>query len=145
MHANLMAELICSTSSRRDQSVCPRERQHLATFHGNEDIVISIAHAKRSPRGVIKAQDGSLVSGVLVEVFDHPEVVLRDGTRAQGLQNRLGACMTDETASFDVKLPSGKYEIRFSKSGGWQCTSTLIHVRWFSFRRRLDIVMHVAT
>jgi len=53
--------------------------------------------------------------------------------------------MTDETGSFDFNLPSGKYEIRFSKSGGWQCTSTLIHVRWLAFRRRLDVVMQVAT
>ena len=53
--------------------------------------------------------------------------------------------MTDETGSFDLKLPRGEYEIRFSKSGELQCTSTLIHVRWFSFRRRLDVVMRLAT
>jgi hypothetical protein len=53
--------------------------------------------------------------------------------------------MTDERGSFDLKLPSGKYEIRFSMGGGWQCTSALINVRWFSFRRRLDVVMQVAT
>jgi hypothetical protein len=80
-----------------------------------------------------------------VEVFDHPEVVLRDGAPAQGLQHRLSACMTDETGSFDLKLRNGKYQIRFSKSSGWQCTSTLIRVRWFSFRRSLDVVMRVAT
>jgi hypothetical protein len=98
-----------------------------------------------SPRGIVKALDGSPLEGVLVEVFDHPEVALKGGPRAQGVQHRLSACMTDETGTYELKLPSGKYEIRFSKSGGWQCTSTLVHVRWFAFRRHLDVVMHVAT
>jgi hypothetical protein len=119
--------------------------ENAVTFHGNEDIVISIAHAMRSPQGVVKVPGGSPLGGVLVEVFDHPEVVLKNGPPAQGLQHRLAACITDETGSFDLKLPSGKYEIRFSKSGGWQCTSTLIQVRWFSLRKRLDVVMQVAT
>lgn len=88
-------------------SLCAPVSENAVTFHGNEDIVISMAHVMRSPRGFVKAPDDSLVSGVLVEVFDHPEVVLRGGPPPQGVQHRIAACMTGEKGSFDLKLASG--------------------------------------
>jgi hypothetical protein len=51
---------------------CAALKENAATFHGYEDIVISIAHSMRSPRGVVKAPDGSTLRGALVEVFDQP-------------------------------------------------------------------------
>ena len=124
---------------------CVTASDDAVTFHGNEDIVISISHAMSSPKGIVKDVNGAPLSDILIEVFDHPEVRLREGPPAEGIQRRISACTTNGSGSFDLKLPSGDYEIRFSKSGGWQCTSALIHVRRFSFRRRLDVVMQVAT
>jgi hypothetical protein len=124
---------------------CVAATDDAVTFHGNEDIVISISHAMRSPKGIVKDVNGAPLSHVLIEVFDHPEVRLREGPPAQEIQRRISACIINDSGSFDLKLPGGDYEMRFSKSGGWQCTSTLIHVRRFSFRRRLDVVMQVAT
>lgn len=68
---------LCAAPALAGTSLCAPVGENALTFHGNEDSVISMAHAMRSPRGLVKAPDDSLVSGVLVEVFDHPEVVLR--------------------------------------------------------------------
>ena len=124
---------------------CVPVSEKTATFHGNFDIVISYTSVVRSPRGVVKAPNGSSLSGVLVEVFDHPEIVLSSGPRPEGSQHRLAACMTDDTGSFDLKLAPGRYEIRVSKADGWQCASALIRVGRFSFRKRLDIILELAT
>jgi len=124
---------------------CVTASADAVTFHGNEDIVISISHSMRSPKGIVKDVNGAPLSEILIEVFDHPEVRLREGPPVEGIQRRISACMTNRSGSFDLELPNGDYEIRFSKSGGWQCTSMLIHVRRFSLRRRLDVVMRVAT
>ncbi len=98
----------------------------------------------RAARGVVRSLDGPL-AGVLVEVLDHPELVLKEPHTARTGQRRVAACLTGENGEFTLAVPRGKYELRFSKDGGWNWTSMLIEVSRLSFRRRLTVFMEVAT
>ena len=69
------------------------------------------------------------------------------GPRGAVGQKRIAACMTDETGRFSFKVPSGDYELRFSKSPEWDVTSYCIKVRkWpFTSRRRLVVYLQIGT
>ena len=98
---------------------------------GNDDVVIEMREAMGQVRGTV-LQDyatGKPGPGVLVEVYNHPEVVLADSSRTRTGQTRIIGCVTDERGRFRFKLKSGEYELRSSNGAGWKVTSVVIRVR----------------
>jgi hypothetical protein len=93
--------------------------------------------------------------GVLVEVFDHPELVREEinhlgrgepvRARQDLEQQRIAVCVTGDNGRFDFKLRPGTYELRFSKSGGIETTSVLIETSPRGERKSLIVHMEVAT
>jgi hypothetical protein len=100
----------------------------------------------RSIHGIAQDSEGKPLDGVLVEVYDHPEIALASHGMPWSGQMRLAGCKTDETGLFSFRMRSGDYEIRFSKSIEWNVTSYRIKVRrthlWS--QRRLRIWLHLA-
>jgi hypothetical protein len=68
-------------------------------------------------------------AGVLVEIYDHPDVVLRDSSRNRTGQTRIIGCVTDQRGRFAFKLKAGDYELRASNGDSWNVTSVVIRVR----------------
>ena len=70
------------------------------------------------------------LENALVEVFDHPEYLLKTGTEAKPPdQHRLRACLTSADGRFCFENPpSGKYELRSSINSGWDVTHIYVVV-----------------
>ena len=126
-------------------SACTSATENDRTRYRYNPIVMTHP-AVRAVRGVVTAPDGRPMDDVLVEVFDHPEVVMERG-QAKPAQHRIAACITTGTGRFFVKVPSGSCEVRFSKSSreGWECTSILVRVRRLSLRGGFRVMMALAT
>ena len=98
---------------------------------GNDDVIMEV----RNPMGQVRGtalQDfrtGKPWPGVLVEVYNHPEVVERDSSRNRTGQTRIIGCVTDQRGSFAFKLKAGDYELRASNGARWNVTSVVIRVR----------------
>jgi hypothetical protein len=104
------------------------------TSWGQQNVVIVHRKPMQIAYGIVTGGrlEGPPLEGVLVEVYDHPEVVLREGLvdrRDRTGQQQIAACVTDKTGRFGFKLPPGKYELRLSKPIEWNCTSVLVEVR----------------
>jgi hypothetical protein len=98
---------------------------------GNDDVVMEVRRPMRQVRGTA-LQDyrtGKPWPGVLVEVYNHPEVVQRDSSRTRTGQTRLIGCVTDQRGRFAFKLKAGDYELRASNGGRWNVSSVVIRVR----------------
>jgi hypothetical protein len=89
----------------------------------NEMIVVRPPGKYRQVAGVVKAQTGEIVSDVLVEVYDHPEYLFLnypESEEKKKAQHRIQGCVVGADGKFCIRdLPPGKYELRFSKAGGW--------------------------
>jgi hypothetical protein len=114
---------------------------------GNQRVVVEMSKSVRIARGVVLAVDDKALESVLVEVYDHPEVLIHSRSDHTPSQTRIAACMTDVTGAFAFTLPVGDYELRCSKSSGWDVTSTLIRVRRsvFSSAKGLVLRLYVGT
>jgi len=110
---------------------------------GNENVVIQEARSIRKVRGLVQDSQHTPVSGALVEVYDHPEIVLRNPSRTRTGQSRLAACITGDSGSFSLDVPPGRYELRLSKSAEWDVTSVLLTVRNSPFSSRKGIVVRL--
>jgi hypothetical protein len=96
--------------------------------------------------------NGEIVSGVLVEVFDHPDYLLLSYPERQKQkkdQRRIAACVGGSDGRFCFEsLQPGKYELRFSKDGGWKHTQVYVVVvaaNRKASKRGLQISMQVGT
>jgi hypothetical protein len=82
-------------------------------------------------KGVVNNIAHKPMPDVLVEIYDHPEIIAKvsyhDRVRSTTLQHRVAACRTDDRGRFCFdKLPPGKYEMRCSKAGyNAECFITL--------------------
>jgi len=89
----------------------------------NEMIVVTAPGKYRQMAGVLKAQTGEIVSDVLAEVYDHPEYLFLsypESEEKKKAQHRIQGCVVGADGRFCIRdLPPGKYELRFSKAGGW--------------------------
>ena len=98
-------------------------------YGGNDRIVIDERKPLRRIRGTVVTVFASEPwSGVLVEVFDHPEGLLQTTSSAKASQTRLAACKTNHTGTFSFDLPSGDYEVRFSYAN-CDVTSAVVRLR----------------
>jgi hypothetical protein len=82
--------------------------------------------------------------GVLVEVFSLPENAAPlwnlEGTAQR---TRVAACITEKDGKFMFHLKRGKYELRFSRSSGWNCTYVKIEVYEGLPTKKLRVPMHI--
>jgi hypothetical protein len=111
------------------------------------DIIVTHPRPIASLSGVaVAVLDQTPMEGVLVEVFDHPEVVLKDPSHSRAGQRRLSACLTGKDGAFSFDAKPAKYELRFSSdSGEWECKSVIVEVRKTANpNRRLSIDMQKA-
>ncbi|MBC8031908.1 MAG: carboxypeptidase regulatory-like domain-containing protein [Pyrinomonadaceae bacterium] len=96
----------------------------------NESIVIAEKRQYRRLTGIVRDVNEEVVSDVLVEVFDHPEHLLMsypESEEMKKVQRRIAACVVGADGRFYFKnIRAGKYEVRFSKDGGWKYTH--VHV-----------------
>jgi hypothetical protein len=115
---------------------------------GNNSLLINLSRPVRTIRGTAVAfGDYKPLAGVLVEVYDHPEILQQNFSRDRAGQRRLVGCLTDDTGAFSFHLPPGDYELRLSKSYEWDVTSVCIRVSksLFSSRKRLVIWVKLAS
>src|SRR5439155_9066468 len=91
---------------------------------GNQRIVINESKAMASIRGrVVQDTDPQEPwSGILVELYDHPEELLRAGPSSDMERKRIVGCKTDAMGAFSFSPKPGEYEIRFSCCNGVNVT-----------------------
>lgn len=116
---------------------------------GKDDVVMQVYQPMGQARGTVLQdyQTGKPGPGVLVEVYNHPEVVQRDSSRNRTGQTRIIGCVTDPRGRFAFKLKAGDYELRASNGPGWNVTSVVIRVRKGRLisRHRLVVQLFPAT
>ena len=100
---------------------CRRVPESETTYQGQAHIVVSDERIVNKFRGIVSFNDEPAPEA-LIEVFDDPEVVLLKYSpeieKRRKNQRRIVACKTVEGGKFCFDdLPSGKYELRVSKSG----------------------------
>ena len=118
----------------------------------NEHIVVSEKRKHIRIAGIVWDVNGEIISDVLVEVFDKPDHLLLpypQNIDQQQPQRRIAACVVGSNGQFCfANIPPGKYEVRFSKNGGWNHTSLVVSVAPRSrnaTKRNLEITMQVGT
>jgi len=110
---------------------------------GNMRIVIMSAKPMRSLHGIVGNTMGAPLTGVLVEVYDHPETLLRSGPPLVNAQGRITGCTTNETGQFSFKVPPGNYDLRFSNSYRWDVTSVYVRVRKLRLPSRRGLIVRL--
>ncbi len=102
------------------------------TNWGQENVVLADKRVVNSLTGrVVEGNRELSMGGVLVEVYDKPEVLLMDGKERETKklsQRRVAACVTGTDGEFCFPdIPPGKYELRCSEFG-WNLTSVYVIV-----------------
>lgn len=141
--ANLLVLLIL-TSTSAVLGQCKPAPDTRKTDWGHQNAVMIHYEPLRTLTGlVIAGYPGVSEDGVLVEVFDHPELA-QGGDQTRSGQKRLKACVTQRDGRFSFGLPFGKYEVRCSKPAGWNCTSVIVTLRKQGSSKRLKVRLEVA-
>ena len=112
---------------------------------GKDNLVMQVGKPMRQASGSVLEdyRTGKPWAGVLVEVYNHPEVVLQDSSRSRSGQTRIIGCITDRRGRFAFKLKAGDYELRASNGAGWNVTSVVIRVRKGQFISRHRLVVQL--
>jgi len=96
---------------------------------GNMFIVQQEEKPYRKLEGRVELYENTPLEEVLVEVFDQPEYLLKNGGVAPNNQKRLAACVTSDDGKFCFRhLPPGKYELRASSKAGVNVTHVYVIV-----------------
>jgi hypothetical protein len=110
---------------------------------GNERVEIEERTPVPNLHGVVAWWDGNVIRSVLVEAFPMRSRPVQDSTT--GDEKRVGGCVTGPDGSFDLNLPPGRYEVRFSLDKGVNVTVMHITVALRARPRTLRIVMQLGT
>jgi hypothetical protein len=104
-----------------DDCKCQKASDEVTTHWGQDSIIVDGEQTTRVLQGRILHASGAPLPEALVEVFEAPEGGLmagRSDSSEQEKQRRIAACLTGEDGEVCFsELPSGKYELRCSKSG----------------------------
>jgi Carboxypeptidase regulatory-like domain len=112
---------------------------------GIEHVVDTRAQVVARARGYVVDAAQSRIAEAQVEVFDHPELLIRRARQGEK-QNLVAAGLTDETGSFDFpNVPPGRYEVRFTKYGFNVLSLFVVVKRTAPESRRIVAQMTVAT
>lgn len=125
---------------------CAPASDDLKTHWGHQNVVTVDSKPVKVLRGtLLLGYGGPNVSkeGVLVEVYDHPELAM-GGDQSRTGQNRLMVCVTRKDGSFSFHLPAGKYELRCSKPAEWNCTSVILEVDRNGSSKPLSVRLELA-
>lgn len=149
----IVSLLILSVSNSVSQSVrskCKPVDSSVGTMWGKQNIVLREYGIFKLIRGTVRDEERPL-AGVLVELYDKPEGLLlppMERERLKAKQKRIGACETGEDGQFSfANIPSGKYELRFSKADQWDSTSVYIVVdpkNKRGTRKKLIVRLHIS-
>ena len=118
----------------------------LTTYWGHQNAVYVNSEPLKKLRGNVLLGSGKpdvSKDGVLVEVFDHPELAMGADPTRQG-QKRLMACVTRKDGRFSFNLPAGKYELRCSKPIEWNCTSVIVEINATGSPKPLSVQLELA-
>lgn len=147
--AGVVAVLVFTPIAVHGDCKCHNPEQDDRTrWGGNQAVVLTPEEHFREVRGVVEASVGEAMKDALVEVFDKPEYLVSDKPWDQKpQQNRLRACITSADGKFCFKnLPEGVYELRVSRSQGWNVTHVYIVVdRKAGSNKPLHVGMHLGT
>jgi hypothetical protein len=122
---------------------CTPTSTEKTTWGGNTNAVMQEPKPMRSIHGIVEDQVDKPLTGVLVEVYDHPEIVLQNPSSDRAGQRRIAACITNETGLFSLDVPPGHYELRLSKSSEWNVTSIPVRVTKSAPSSKKDIVVRL--
>lgn len=127
--AKIVISLVCLLAARTFAECTPSNQS--TKWGGKDDVVMQVREPMRQVRGTVLQdyQAGKTGAGILVEVYNHPDVVLGDSERNRSGQTRILGCVTDPRGRFAFKLKTGDYELRASNGPGWNVTSVVIRVR----------------
>ena len=126
----------CSTAASDSQT----------THWGHQNAVYVHSEPLKRLRGNVLLGSGKpdlSKDGVLVEVFDHPELAMGADPTRKG-QKRLMACVTRKDGRFSFDLPRGKYELRCSKPTEWNCTSVIVEINGKGSPKPLTVQLDLA-
>jgi Carboxypeptidase regulatory-like domain len=127
---------------------CHHPQKGDATRQGaNVSVVQQEENPYRELSGRVELHEDTPIEDVLVEVFDQPEYLLREGPSEAPKQKKLAACVTAEDGKFCFRhLPPGKYELRASINGGWNITHVYVVVdKKAGQTKRLRVGMSLGT
>jgi hypothetical protein len=135
--------IIYATCVRSQCTPAPDSR---TTYWGHQNAVTSYSQPLKTLRGMVVlgfATPEIPKDGVLVEVFDHPELAI-EGNPSRTGQKRLKACLTEKDGSFSFDLPPGKYELRCSKPVDWNCSSVIVEIARKGVSKKLTLRLGLA-
>ena len=144
--------LFCLGSPSAQRCKCSPALDETTRSGANEHIVISEKQKHTRVAGFVRDVNGQTIPDVLVEVFDKPGYLLLpypQNIEKQTPQRRIAACVVGNDGQFCfTNIPAGKYEVRFSKNGGWKHTSLVLTIAprgRIATKRNLEITMQVGT
>jgi hypothetical protein len=127
-------------------ALAPDETTHSG---GNEIVTFVERKTYKSIRGVARDVNGEPLKGVLVEIFDKPEWIIKGNSSSPSEQRRIAACKTGNDGGFCfLNIPAGEYELRGSIDSAWNPSHVYIKINpkgRRSSRKEIRLQMTVGT
>jgi protocatechuate 3,4-dioxygenase beta subunit len=146
--AALLACALAAPSVLGDCKCHPAEKDDVTRKGANEFVLDVPKETYRKVQGtVVGMSDDRPMENALVEIFDHPDYLLRENPLAEHpQQRRVAACVTGTNGRFCFHtLPPGKYELRSSLESGWNITHIYVVVDKKGQRKKIQVMMHIGT
>jgi hypothetical protein len=79
---------------------CKPATTEKTTWGGNTNVVMQEPKPLRTVQGVVRDRMDNRLTGVLVEIYDKPEIAVQNPSPSRVGQKRIAACVTNETGLF---------------------------------------------